>query len=174
MTGTGGDRRYEYGSSEELLPAISDFRSLYGEEHYAWAWQRTETPRDMDHILEVSGIKLYPKPPGFTSAYALRTTDPFRKKVGWTKKIPCKKRVFFKNIIEAVAAVYCDESGRRIFKSGYRSPYLRIFDTDEEMNAAFENIKHRYLEDGYELTFDETVDYAFDYWLEECMQTAAD
>lgn len=172
VTGTGGDRIYEYGSSEELLRAMSDFRSLYGEEHYAWAWQRTETPRDMDHILEVSGIKLYPKPQVLHLLTPYGQPTPFERKSVGQKKIPCKKRVFFKNIIESVAAVYCDESGRRLFKSGYRSPYLRTFDTDEEMNAAFENIKHKYLEDGYELTFDETVDYAFDYWLEECLQTA--
>lgn len=157
------DKIYEYDSSAELLQAISDFKNKYGDDNYVWMWQCTESPKDMERILKISTIKLYPKPAH------LDLLTPYGQPTGvelmseGQKKIPCRKRVFFKGY--ATAVLYCDAAGKRILRLVPQT--LKKYDTDAETQAAFETMKNNYIKNGYELTFDGIVDYAFDYWIND-------
>ena len=163
-----GDAMFEYESSQALSRAISDIKNRYENENYAWSWGRRETPIDMEDIAKGHNIK--PKPLLLNLFTPHGQLTHVEKALEGQKKIPCKRRVFINNKTLAYSGqILCDESGRRIFKCFFNprpTQHLWTFETDEEMQTAYDNMKTEYLHDGYELTFDETVDYAFDYSLE--------
>jgi len=140
------------------------------------AWDVTVTPSTVDVIIEAYGMKLE-KPVDILTLFTPKGQKTPAEEMGeqmiaGQKTILCKKLQLYKNT-SAFAIIYCDEEGKRILDtSAYETQYLWEFETDEEMHSALQEMKERYLADGYELVLCEEADCAFDFTIDQLKQTA--
>lgn len=164
----------EYSGETELNQAVSELELRCKELGYAWVV--TKLPALVDSFIEGNGTEIDQPidilslftPEGEETAIEKMNADILKDQ----KKIVCRKLQLYKSIT-AVTMIFCDMTGKRILDSGaFESECLWSYETETEMLAALENIKKSYLEKGYELVLDETLECAFDYIHEQTKQTA--
>lgn len=166
---------FKFESPEKLLNTIEKLKIQCDEELYSYMIEKNIPV--VDEMIEEYDIKAKPlkvsllsffTPKGQKTPIDKMNDEAFKGQ----KTIPCKRIHFFKKVFD-IHILICDEAGKRLMDTTvYDKQFLWEFKTDTELKASLADIIEQYSSEGYELTSEDELDYAFDYMVVQMKQIA--